>query len=1085
MDDETRGPGPEGPFDPFDVFDDDLDDEAFLEAWAEAERDAAEVVAEGLAGIAPVVPDGNEVAEAAASLRDAHRGGDPAAVWMLRSAGIRDPRAIADEDLLIRAVAATISMVEDPELPAEDAATIMSLELGDWVGAILGLVRAGPGSRADADVLVRHIETVEEVAGPPIDEDDRLAIEHAFLLVLPAWEVAGAVEVSYVAGTTLTRLGAWLLPTAAVHAWTLGGGLDLVPRPPLRLVDVTDDATDHTMGDGTDGWLEPYGEHDDMDADDPLAVAVRSILATDGPLVEDDLADRLVTEGVIALDEREDATDLLWDVRGLYPVRDRRWVHLPSLAEARTFTHRVTASELEDQRLASHPDLALYLTFLPPLPFAGGGEVVERYWRGDDPDREASLFGPAGWLPAGLAPGDLVACRIVDGQLTVTRLAEDDLDPEASDRAVEHLRATFDALGGRNTAGGPLDGPELLLETVVRYPAVFRHPTLPVADLLEAAGLADEDGAVSDPEQPWEPAPYTYFAEVYGLDEHSADALRILSASMDLFEREDRDDLPADTAANLLQMLTLEPAIAEALADTQLGIVGAGTDGLERLTRLLRPYARGRSHAPLELLVAKAAEARGDAMAGEAALRRAVQADPAYEPAHEDLAWYLEDRGDWAGALRHLRQAGIPNDDEQVQRLTELQSIRPAVGRNDPCPCGSGAKYKRCCERTGGPLPDRVSPLFDKMSNYLGRPLQRGALMALVEARAGDATDDRRLVAAIGDPLLFDVALFEGEWLEDFLEERGQLLPADERDLAASWTGLPRSLYEIVAVRPGEELELLDLRSGDRVVVRERAGSTQLRAGEAIFARVVPDGVGHQLAAGTLLIPVQQRDRLLAFLDTRPSAIEICSWIAASEAPPTLLTMEGEPTVFCTAEYRVADPDQARTVLTDRYEADPHGAMFVDWVDVDGRRWGRGTVELDGDRIVIQTNAEPRLDRFKAVIEELVAGAELLDESRRAASELFGGHGAANPDSPGSVGPSFDELPEEVRSALEAEIRRHEERWVDESIPMFGGLTPRQALDDPTRRPQLLAFLDELGDQETPGAMSSRRIRRLLGLGLL
>ena len=24
------------------------------------------------------------------------------------------------------------------------------------------------------------------------------------------------------------------------------------------------------------------------------------------------------------------------------------------------------------------------------------------------------------------------------------------------------------------------------------------------------------------------------------------------------------------------------------------------------------------------------------------------------------------------------------------------------VGRNDPCPCGSGKKYKNCCERSGG-----------------------------------------------------------------------------------------------------------------------------------------------------------------------------------------------------------------------------------------------------------------------------------------------------------------------------------------------------------------------------------------------
>ncbi|MCJ7750823.1 MAG: SEC-C domain-containing protein [Armatimonadetes bacterium] len=24
------------------------------------------------------------------------------------------------------------------------------------------------------------------------------------------------------------------------------------------------------------------------------------------------------------------------------------------------------------------------------------------------------------------------------------------------------------------------------------------------------------------------------------------------------------------------------------------------------------------------------------------------------------------------------------------------------MGRNDPCPCGSGRKYKKCCGRAGG-----------------------------------------------------------------------------------------------------------------------------------------------------------------------------------------------------------------------------------------------------------------------------------------------------------------------------------------------------------------------------------------------
>jgi SEC-C motif-containing protein len=37
-------------------------------------------------------------------------------------------------------------------------------------------------------------------------------------------------------------------------------------------------------------------------------------------------------------------------------------------------------------------------------------------------------------------------------------------------------------------------------------------------------------------------------------------------------------------------------------------------------------------------------------------------------------------------------------DGELVPPVTEVRS-QPKVGRNDPCPCGSGKKYKKCCGR--------------------------------------------------------------------------------------------------------------------------------------------------------------------------------------------------------------------------------------------------------------------------------------------------------------------------------------------------------------------------------------------------
>lgn len=55
----------------------------------------------------------------------------------------------------------------------------------------------------------------------------------------------------------------------------------------------------------------------------------------------------------------------------------------------------------------------------------------------------------------------------------------------------------------------------------------------------------------------------------------------------------------------------------------------------------------------------------------------------------------------------------LPKDTQVPPRQSKPETYKreqPKVGRNDPCPCGSGKKYKNCHGRSGGPsLPDGVS----------------------------------------------------------------------------------------------------------------------------------------------------------------------------------------------------------------------------------------------------------------------------------------------------------------------------------------------------------------------------------------
>ena len=40
-----------------------------------------------------------------------------------------------------------------------------------------------------------------------------------------------------------------------------------------------------------------------------------------------------------------------------------------------------------------------------------------------------------------------------------------------------------------------------------------------------------------------------------------------------------------------------------------------------------------------------------------------------------------------------------PKESKEVSHMPVVNS-QPKVGRNDPCPCGSGLKYKNCCGKS-------------------------------------------------------------------------------------------------------------------------------------------------------------------------------------------------------------------------------------------------------------------------------------------------------------------------------------------------------------------------------------------------
>lgn len=533
-----------------------------------------------------------------------------------------------------------------------------------------------------------------------------------------------------------------------------------------------------------------------------------------------------------------------------------------------------------------------------------------------------------------------------------------------------------------------------------------------------------------------------------------------------------------------------EPAVAAAvLAETSPGQDCADV-ALGLFSESVEPLAPRAARPALRWLRAKAYERLGDLEQAEATYRAAESLDPSWPLTLMSLARYASDRGDAERRLSLLRRAGVTAEHELVALLEHFAPApRPGLGRNHPCWCGSGRKYKVChLHREQLPLAERAAWLYQKAAADLLEGPFGPLLIETAQARSQHWEAPDALERAVGDGLVCDAVLFEGGAFADFLAVRGSLLPADERLLAGQWLLVERSVHEVVSVRRGEGLTVRDVRTGDVHELRERAGSRQVKVGELYCARVVPAGDTMQIFGG--IEPVSlgaERDELIALLDDDPDSVDLVAFLSRRFAPPLLHNTEGESLVMCDTTLRVGDPAGLAEALNDAYDRDddePDSTLvWFEHVITHGMQRIRAHLELRGDELHVHANSETRFERVLATIRALDPSVSVLDESREPAGDVRAVQrvAARSPARPATfLDPAADPA---IAAALDEMARNYEAAWLDEPIPALAGHTPRECTDDPTRRPDLIRLLDSFPqDTDAPGTMSPTRLRAALGL---
>jgi len=451
-------------------------------------------------------------------------------------------------------------------------------------------------------------------------------------------------------------------------------------------------------------------------------------------------------------------------------------------------------------------------------------------------------------------------------------------------------------------------------------------------------------------------------------------------------------------------------------------------------------------------------------------------------------------------------------------------------GRNDPCWCGSGKKYKNCHMREDDLAASRAllhNNLIRRLDEYALQPEFKSDFESAFEFffnrkfKVPNDEEDMIDFQRALDYFIHDYHLPDGKRvIERFAAEHGRRLSADERALIGDWQHSRLTAFEVSAVERGVGMRLCDLLSGEKFDVREKRGTQDLSRWEIVVSRLMRTGDHYEMGGATgMRLPPRYREGLRSFLDEQwehyqfnhpestyedflhASSQLLMQFVAdeiipALSTPPTVVTAEGDLSEFCVATFDVLDYTVALAGLRGAEE-------FVEENEEDGEisfGWHEVGASLDllcahgpafehkepigaDTSIGTESGAIRGLGHLSLTREVLTlqvnsrrrlkAGKDLLAQRlgnsiQHRADEIKSIKEmlAQMPEKPDEESEE-EELPEEIE-ALQAEMAaRYHRHWLDLKIPALEDQTPREAVKTFGGRVRVMRLLKEIEVSES------------------
>ncbi|NLV74906.1 MAG: hypothetical protein GXY52_09555 [Chloroflexi bacterium] len=206
----------------------------------------------------------------------------------------------------------------------------------------------------------------------------------------------------------------------------------------------------------------------------------------------------------------------------------------------------------------------------------------------------------------------------------------------------------------------------------------------------------------------------------------------------------------------------------------------------------------------------------------------------------------------------------------------------PQIGRNDPCPCGSGRKYKSCClihdritEQRDLAIGKSEAALLTYLFNYARQPRFNQEMVEAFNAYWGGAYDPAA-ANAIGPENMrryFEWFVHDYPTLADrrfvidlYAEMAEGRLEPDYQQLLDAWRASTMGLYRVAAKEPDDNLLLIDVLRGTELTVTDAVYQRNAVVGDLLIGRVYTLNDQPRLSHMTMALPAAYEAELSAYL---------------------------------------------------------------------------------------------------------------------------------------------------------------------------------------------------------------------------